>query len=78
MKKVYLIPIVLLALILVGGLFALITWVGVLLWNAILPNLLGFNEIGFWQFAGLSLLIEILFGVVPKTLAKELEKANKN
>lgn len=33
-----------------------------LLWNAILPELLGLKHITFWQAAGLLVLCKILFG----------------
>ncbi|MBI1343873.1 MAG: hypothetical protein GC171_13150 [Terrimonas sp.] len=41
---------------------ALLSWVVMLLWNAILPALLGVSLISFWQAAGLLLLSKILFG----------------
>ena len=36
-----------------------------LLWNAILPDLLRVQKINFWQSAGLLLLCKILFGGMP-------------
>jgi hypothetical protein len=33
-----------------------------LLWNAVLPDLIGVKEISFWQSLGLLLLCRILFG----------------
>ncbi|MCF0058660.1 hypothetical protein [Dyadobacter sp. CY356] len=41
---------------------ALVSTVVMLLWNAILPDLLGTKHINFWQSAGLLLLCKILFG----------------
>lgn len=41
---------------------ALVSTVVMLLWNSILPDLLGIKQINFWQSAGLLLLCKILFG----------------
>ena len=35
-----------------------------LLWNALLPPLFGWHEVGFWQALGLLVLCRILFGGV--------------
>jgi hypothetical protein len=45
-------------ILIVAGLSALVMW----LWNAILPDLLGINEISYWQALGLLVLCKILFG----------------
>ena len=51
---------------LVAGLFIIgFSVVVMFLWNAILPDLLGVNEIHFWQAAGLLILSRILFGGFP-------------
>jgi hypothetical protein len=54
-KRVFLIP------LMIGALFG-ITAVVMLLWNAILPALLGVKLIGYWQAMGLLILSRILFG----------------
>ena len=46
-----------------AGIAALVLGGGVmLLWNAILPNLLNVNPIKYWQAVGLLVLCRILFG----------------
>jgi hypothetical protein len=40
----------------------LVSGIVMLLWNAILPDLLGVKYISFWQSAGLLVLCKILFG----------------
>lgn len=45
-------------ILIVAGLSALVMW----LWNATLPDLLGINEISYWQALGLLVLCKILFG----------------
>ncbi|RQO30337.1 hypothetical protein DBR32_12260 [Taibaiella sp. KBW10] len=42
--------------------FFLIGWLVMFLWNAILPDLLGIKQIGYWQSIGLLALCRILFG----------------
>lgn len=49
-------------LLLVPALVALVSWVVMLLWNAVLPDLFGWRELGFWQAAGLLVLSRIFFG----------------
>ncbi len=39
-----------------------ITYIVMLLWNAILPELIHVNHIGYWQSMGLLVLCKILFG----------------
>ena len=41
---------------------ALLGWVVMSLWNALLPGILGVSAITFWQALGLLLLSRILFG----------------
>ena len=41
---------------------AAISWVVMLLWNAILPDVVGVKPLNIWQAAGLLLLSKILFG----------------
>lgn len=45
---------------------ALISWVVMLLWNWLMPDLFTLPEITFWQAAGLFLLSKILFGLGGK------------
>ncbi len=45
----------------IAGLFT-VTAVIMVLWNAILPSLIGFSEITYWQAMGLFILSRILFG----------------
>ncbi|QYJ67386.1 hypothetical protein [Flavobacterium litorale] len=43
---------------LIFGISALVMW----LWNTILPDLIGVNQVGYWHAMGLLLLSKILFG----------------
>jgi len=52
---------ILLILILIVGVFALHTWILMLLWNWLVPMLFGLTKITFLQMAGLSILIGLLF-----------------
>ncbi|MDZ7797368.1 MAG: hypothetical protein U5N56_10145 [Candidatus Marinimicrobia bacterium] len=36
-----------------------------LLWNALMPEIFGLSEIGYWQGVGLFILARILFGGMP-------------
>lgn len=36
-------------------------WVGVILWNCLMPAIFGLSRVGYWQMVGLMLLIRILF-----------------
>ncbi len=49
-------------LIIIPAVLALVSSLIMVLWNAILPDLLGTKPITFWQSAGLFLLCKILFG----------------
>ncbi|WP_312090817.1 hypothetical protein [Chryseobacterium sp.] len=42
--------------------FLLISWIVMLLWNCLLPEILGVKTIGFWQAMGILVLSKILFG----------------
>ena len=52
---------VLLVPIFIGGIF-LFTWVIMLLWNGILPEVAGVKTISFFQAMGILVLSKILFG----------------
>jgi hypothetical protein len=41
---------------------AVLIWILMLLWNAILPDVIGVNEISYWQAFGIFILSKILFG----------------
>ncbi len=44
------------------GLISLFSWIVMLLWNAILPDVTGVKPLNFWKAAGLLVLSKILFG----------------
>lgn len=44
------------------SMFAIIVLVVMLLWNAIVPAIIGWEAISYWQAAGLLLLCKLLFG----------------
>lgn len=57
--------IVVLILALAFGVFCLESWLVMLLWNAIIPNIfVGVGAISFWWAAGIKLLCSLLFGAV--------------
>ncbi|OIQ15799.1 MAG: hypothetical protein BM557_10890 [Flavobacterium sp. MedPE-SWcel] len=58
---------------LIFGISALVMW----LWNAILPDLIGVNEVGYWQAMGLLLLSKILFGGLGSGNKFKSEKSSK-
>ena len=43
-------------------LFTAVSWIVMLLWNAILPDIAGVKPLNFWKAAGLLILAKILFG----------------
>ena len=43
------------------GYIALVTWVIMLLWNALVPTIFGLTAISFWQSMGLMFLLSLLF-----------------
>jgi hypothetical protein len=51
----------LIGLLVLAGM-ALLIWVVMLLWNAILPDVLGVTTITYWQALGIFILSKILFG----------------
>lgn len=44
------------------GMFFLITWIVMSLWNLLLPEIIGVKTISFWQAMGILVLCKILFG----------------
>ncbi|HAS36067.1 MAG TPA: hypothetical protein DCS15_06240 [Flavobacteriales bacterium] len=48
------------------GIFGLVSYIVMYLWNWLLPELIDASSIGFWQAAGLLLLSRILFGGLGK------------
>lgn len=64
------------------GIAAALSWVVMLLWNAILPETIGVKPLNFWKAAGLLLLAKILFGGLkkvrgPRSHAKKHHWKNK-
>lgn len=55
-KKIFLIPFG------IAALLALVSYVVMLLWNSLLPEIMGVNAITFWQAMGIFVLCKILFG----------------
>jgi hypothetical protein len=55
-KKIILIPIG------IAALLALVSYVVMLLWNNLLPEILNVSTITFWQAMGIFILCKILFG----------------
>jgi hypothetical protein len=49
-------------LVFAPAVLALVSWVVMLLWNALVPSLFSGPVIGFWQAGGLLVLSRILFG----------------
>ena len=56
LKRFFVLPLIIIVAVL------LISAVVMLLWNAILPELLNVHPIGYWQAVGLLILCKILFG----------------
>lgn len=49
--------------LLIGIMFSLLTAFPIMLiWNAIIPNLLGLKQIDFWQALGLAALARLIWG----------------
>jgi len=59
-KKLIFIP-----FLVVGGI-ALVSYIVMLLWNALMPDIFHLGVISFWQAAGLLALSKIFFGFGPK------------
>lgn len=55
-KKIIFIPIFFI------GMAALITWILMLLWNWLMPDIFALRLITFWESAGLLVMAKILFG----------------
>lgn len=55
--------VVLTILVLLGhfGVLCLVSWLGMLLWNALVPYLVGLGTITFWQAMGIKLMVTMLF-----------------
>ena len=51
---------VLLGLLVIGGWIAFVSWIVMLLWNWLMPDLFGLGKIAFWQAFGLLLLCRLL------------------
>lgn len=45
----------------VFGALCLESWLGMLLWNAIVPSIVGWGAITFWQAMGIKLIISLIF-----------------
>ena len=43
------------------GVLCLVSWLGMLLWNAIVPSIIGWGAITFWQAMGIKLMITFIF-----------------
>ena len=43
------------------GALCLVSWLGMLLWNAIVPSTVGWGKITFWQAMGIKLMITFIF-----------------
>lgn len=52
---------VILILAFVFGALCLVSWLGMLLWNAIVPSIVGWGAITFWQAMGIKLMITFIF-----------------
>jgi hypothetical protein len=66
----------LIGLLVLAGM-ALLIWVVMLLWNAILPDVLGVTTITYWQALGIFILSKILFGGFKGGPSKHKEFRNK-
>ena len=52
---------VILILIVAFGTLCLVSWLGMLLWNAVVPSTVGWGKITFWQAMGIKLMITFIF-----------------
>ena len=57
------------------GIAAALSWVVMLLWNAILPETVGVKPLNFWKAAGLLLLAKILFGGMKRARSPHKQAA---
>ena len=53
------------------GLVCLEGWILMLLWNAIIPSLIGWGVLTFWQSVGLMLICNILFKTASSCTRKK-------
>ena len=67
------IAIVLLGLALVFGFLCLFAWLGMLLWNASVPSIIGWGAITFWQAMGIKLMITFIFTPLSIKINKKKE-----
>jgi len=58
---------IVLAVVLVIVIMFIFAFPTMLLWNAVMPDIFGLGEIGFWQTVGLMLLARFLFGFGTNT-----------
>ena len=56
----------------------LLVWVVMLLWNAILPDVVGVSEITYWQALGILVLSKILFGGFKGDSSKRFKNKKKS
>ena len=45
-----------------AGLMVALVWVVMLIWNAILPDVIGVREVNYWQMLGIIFISRLLFG----------------
>lgn len=65
------IGVVILVLALVLGVFCFESWLIMLLWNVLIPAIMEWNAISFWQACGINLLCNLLFGCVRTVTRKK-------
>lgn len=58
------------------GLDCLFSWCGMLLWNAIMPEIFGLGTITFWQAFGIRVLATLLF--TPMFVIRIAKNKNKD
>jgi len=63
-KILFIIGMILLGLAVVAGLVFLVSWILMMLWNWLMPNLFGLKPISLYQAMGLLIITKILFGVI--------------
>lgn len=49
-----------------AGLFALSSWLFMIVWNAVIPNVTSMSELTFWYAAGIVFLLGFIRNVVRK------------
>lgn len=61
------------------GIMCLSAWLIMLLWNAVLPAIIGgVSIITFWQAFGIDLLVSLLFGGLGKTVSRIIKISSNN